>query len=217
MQASCHSVSLPTHLDGPFLSLEEVNLENQPTPLDPFYFSGFSSMGFFEADPWWGQSALLKSRVMCGSAICLVLSCQAIRWTPPFHGLCSPGFLNLHLVHCCHLALLNWQLPWLCWCWKWVPPWDSCFLFALFFCVKVSMLIIVFNFTSLSDDGSQHVNTVHWLLLMYCAALLSTGLNLTMFFMWPADTCCLYGSHCCSYGVLVLKIAGRLSQANKSM
>lgn len=29
------SVSLPTHLDGPFLSLEEVNLENQPVLLNP--------------------------------------------------------------------------------------------------------------------------------------------------------------------------------------
>lgn len=47
---------------------------------------------------------------------------------------------------------------------------------------------MVFSFTNLSKDGSQHVNMVHWLLLVYCAALLSTGLNLTMFFTWPADT-----------------------------
>lgn len=31
------SVSLPTHLDGPFLSLEEVNLENQPILLNPLF------------------------------------------------------------------------------------------------------------------------------------------------------------------------------------
>lgn len=35
------SVSLPTHLDEPFLSLEEVNLENQPAPLDPFSLQDF--------------------------------------------------------------------------------------------------------------------------------------------------------------------------------
>lgn len=50
------------------------------------------------------------------------------------------------------------------------------------------MLIIVFSFASLSDDGSQHVYRVHWFLLVCRAALLSPGLNLPMLFVWPADT-----------------------------
>lgn len=63
------------------------------------------------------------------------------------------------------------------------------FLLSLcpFLCVKVSVLEIVFSFTGLCDDGSQHVNMVHCLLLVCCAALLSTGLNIVMFFTWPAD------------------------------
>lgn len=46
-------------------------------------------------------------------------------------------------------------------------------------CVKVAMWTTLFSSTCFCDGGSQHVNMPYEGLLVYCAAFLSTELNLT--------------------------------------
>lgn len=117
-------------------------------------------------------------------------------------------------MHCYHLALLNWQLLWLWWWCKWVPL--RLQLSLWYFCMRErAMLIIVFCFTSLSDDGSQYVCFIgfYWCVVQISSA---QGKLKQCFLYGQLIPWFMYVSWCCGYGVLVVTIPGRSSQTNKS-
>lgn len=85
---------LSAHQDRPFLSLEEVILENQPAVVDPI-LSRTVSHGLL-AHPWTEQSLLSWGPGLWSCY--LSCSCLMQCWIPPSHDHCSQDCSNFHMA-----------------------------------------------------------------------------------------------------------------------